>query len=78
MQPEMIEYFSPFNIWTLQQLNDMNNALSQGSPLQMRISKEQEGGFLGSLTASIGIPMLNNVLTGKGLRITKGHGLRVL
>ena len=78
MQPEMIEYFSSFNIWTPQQLNDMNNAYNQGSPIQMRLTREQEGGFLGALAASIGIPMLINALTGKGLRITKGNGLRVL
>ena len=78
MQPEMIEYFSPFNIWTPQQLNDMNNAYNPGSPLQMRLTKEQEGGFLGALAASIGILMLINAFTGKGVRITKGDGLRVL
>ena len=78
MQPEMIKYVAPFNIWTAQQLDDMNNALNIGSPLQMRLSKEKEGGVLGTLAVSIGIPMLTNAFTGKVLRITKGDRLGVL
>ena len=30
--------------------------------------KEQSGGFLGTLLASIGVPLLLNALTGKGMK----------
>jgi len=34
-------------------------------------TKSQNGGFLGTLLASIGVPLLLNALTGKGLQVDK-------
>ena len=43
----------------------------------MKLTKEQEGGFLGALDASVGIPLLMNTLTGKLLPFNKGKGLQL-
>ena len=50
-------------------------ALQTGSGIsRFRLTKkQQEGGFLGTLLASIGIPLIMNALTGKG----QGSGLHV-
>ena len=50
------------------QKSDILNALQTGSELVNRPTKTQSGGFLGTLLASIGVPLLLNSLTGKGLR----------
>ena len=53
------------------QKKQINKALKTGSGIsRFRMTKQQqEGGFLGSLLASIGIPLLMNALTGKGLHV---------
>ena len=57
----------------------MNNAINQGSPLRVKLTREQEGGILGALAASVGIQLSLKVLAGKGMQINrKGHGLGVL
>ena len=38
--------------------------------------KTQSGGFLGTLLASIGVPLLLNALTGKGLQVDKQSSRR--
>ena len=57
------------------QKKQINQALQTGFGIsRFRLTKkQQEGGFLGSLLASIGIPLLMNALTGKG----HGRGLHV-
>ena len=50
------------------QKSDILNALQTGSELVNRPTKTQSGGFLGTLLASIGVPLLLNSLTGKGLQ----------
>ena len=56
------------------QKKQINKALKTGSGIsRFRITKQQEGGFLGTLLASIGIPLLMNALTRKG----HGRGLHV-
>ena len=57
------------------QKKQINQALQTGSGIsRFRLTKkQQEGGFLGTLVASIGIPLLMNALTGKG----HGRGLHV-
>ena len=57
------------------QKKQINQALQTGSGIsRFRLTKkQQEGGFLGTLLASIGIPLLMNALTGKG----HGRGLHV-
>ena len=50
------------------QKRDILNALQTGNGLVIRPTKTQQGGFLGTLLASIGVPLLLNALTGKGLQ----------
>ena len=50
------------------QKKDILKALQTGNGLVIRPTKTQQGGFLGTLLASIGIPLLLNALTGKGLQ----------
>ena len=50
------------------QKNDILYALQTGHGLVIRPTKTQQGGFLGTLLASIGVPLLLDALTGKGLQ----------
>ena len=56
------------HLLTTGQKKDILKALQTGNELVIRPTKTQSGGFLGTLLASIGIPMLLNALTGKGLQ----------
>jgi len=47
------------------------SALHTGGQLVVKPTKKQSGGFLGTLLASIGVPLLLNALTGKGLQVDK-------
>lgn len=45
-------------------------ALQTGSGMNLKLTKkQQQGGFLGTILTSIGIPMLMSALTGKGLQV---------
>ena len=59
---ELIKYA---NMLTNGQKNNIVRALQTGSSVHIKPTKTQSGGFLGTLLASIGIPMLLNALTGK-------------
>lgn len=64
---------------TKKQKEDIISALQSGGKLVIRPTPRQRGGFLGTLLASIGIPMLLSALSGKGLqnrRKSKGRGLQ--
>ena len=64
------------NYLTDSQKKQINQALQNGSGIsRFRLTKQQqqEGGFLGTLLASIGIPLLVKAITGKG----QGRGLHV-
>ena len=50
------------------QKKDILNVLQSGGQLVIRPTRTQQGGFLGTLLASIGVPLLLNALTGKGLQ----------
>ena len=50
------------------QKKDILKSLQTGNGLVIRPTKTQQGGFLGTLLASIGVPLLLNALTGKGLQ----------
>ena len=56
------------HLLTTGQKKDTLNALQTGNGLVVRPTKTQQGGFLGTLLASIGVPLLLNALTGKGLQ----------
>ena len=44
------------------------HALESGGQLVIKPTRTPQGGFLGTLLASIGIPTILNALTGKGLQ----------
>ena len=57
------------HLLTTGQKKDILKALQTGNGLVIRPTKTQQGGFLGTLLASIGVPLLLNVLTGKGTQV---------
>lgn len=77
--PSNLEQLIPYgNLLTKKQRDDILKALNTSKDLAIKLTpKQQKGGFLGSLLAGIGIPMLISALTGKGLRVDKGKGLQV-
>ena len=56
------------HLLTTGQKKDILKSLQTGNGLFIRPTKTQRGGFLGTLLASIGVPLLLNALTGKGLQ----------
>ena len=59
------------------QKEDIVSALHTGGQLVVKPTKTQCGGFLGTLLASIGVPLLLNALTGiKGLQVDKKRSRR--
>ena len=67
------------NLLSQKQKEDLMKALQSGGRLIIKPTKVQSGGFLGTLLASIGIPLALKVLTGgKGLQVppkTRAKGL---
>ena len=54
------------NLLTMKQKKDILNSLQTGSGVHIKPTKKQSGGFLGTLLASIGIPLAVKMLTGQG------------
>ena len=54
------------HLLTAKQKRDILSALQSGSGVRIKPTKTQSGGFLGTLLASIGIPLVLKALTGKG------------
>ena len=54
------------NLLTVKQKKDILNSLQTGSGVHIKPTKKQSGGFLGTLLASIGIPLAVKMLTGQG------------
>ena len=62
---------------TKKQKEDIVAALQSGGEIIIKPTPRQRGGLLGTLLASIGVPLLLNALTGKGLQNRKkGKGLQ--
>ena len=61
------------NLLSQKQKEDLMKALQSGGRLIIKPTTVQSGGFLGTLLASIGIPLALKALTGNGLR-TFGSG----
>ena len=59
------------DLLTKKQKEQIVSALHTGGQLIVKPTKTQSGGFLGTLLASIGVPLLLNALTGKGLQVDK-------
>ena len=57
------------DLLTKKQKEQIASAIHNGGRIIVKPSKRQMGGFLGTLLASIGIPMLMNALTGRGLQV---------
>ena len=57
------------HLLTTGQKKDIRKALQTGNGLVIRPTKTQQGGFLGTVLASIGVPLLLNALTGKGTQV---------
>ena len=64
------------DLLTNKQKEMIANALHTGSQLIVKPSKKQEGGFLGTLLGAIGIPLLMNALTGRGLQVDNKRSRR--
>ena len=54
------------HLLTTKQKRDILTALQSGSGVRIKPTKTQSGGFIGTLLASIGIPLVLKALTGKG------------
>ena len=54
------------HLLSTKQKKDILDALQSGSGVVVKPTKTQSGGFLGTLLASIGIPMVLKALTGRG------------
>ena len=50
------------------QKKDILNVLQSGGQLNIKPTRTQQGGFLGTLLASIGVPLLLNALIRKGVQ----------
>ena len=59
------------HLLTTKQKRDILNALQSGSGVVIKQPIKQSGGFLGTLLASIGIPMVLKALTVSGLHVEK-------
>ena len=63
------------NLLTKGQKNDIMRALQTGDDLFIKPTEKQTGGAIGTILASIGIPMLLNAITGKGAGAGAGAGV---
>ena len=74
--PQLYEYAE---LLTPRQKVDLTRSLKTGSVLQITPARTQSGGFLGTLLASIGIPMVLKALTGGGMQIEpyRGSGMQI-
>ena len=70
---QLIKYKS---MLTKKQKEDIVKALQSGGQVVIKPTKTQSGGFLGTLLASIGVPLLLNALTGKGLHVERSRPRR--
>ena len=61
---------------TNEQKKQIVNAIHTGGQIVIKPTKSQSGGFLGTLLASIGVPLLLNALTGRGLQVDRERSRR--
>ena len=64
------------DLLTKKQKEQIVSAIHTGGQISIKPTKTQSGGFLGTLLASIGIPMLMNALTGRGLQVDNKRSKR--
>ena len=63
---------------TTKQKQDILNALQTGSGVHIKPTKRQMGSGIGTILASIGIPMVLDLLRGKGLHVDSNRSRRSL
>ena len=66
------------HLLTKKQLSDVMNAINMGLDVIIKPTKAQTGRGIGTILASIGIPMLLNSILGKGLQVDRRRGRRSL
>ena len=59
------------DLLTQAQKKQIVSAIHSGGQLVIKPTKSQSGGFLGTLLASIGVPLPLNALAGKGLQVDR-------
>ena len=64
------------DLLTKKQKEQIVSAIHTGGQLVVKPTKKQSGGFLGTLLTSIGVPLLLNALTGKGLQVDRRRSRR--
>ena len=64
------------DLLTKKQKEQIVNAIHTGGQIIVKPSKRQMGGFLGTLLASIGVPLLMKALTGSGLQVDNKRSRR--
>ena len=64
------------DLLTPKQKEQIVSAIHTGGQLVVKPTKTQSGGFLGTLLASIGVPLLLKALTGKGLQVDNKRSRR--
>ena len=64
------------DLLTGKQKEQIVSAIHTGGQLIIRPTKTQSGGFLGTLLASIGVPLLMSALTGRGLQVDNKRSKR--
>ena len=64
------------NLLTEKQKRDILNALQTGSGVHIKPTQKQIGNGIGSILASIGIPMLLDAVMGKGLQVDSSRSRR--
>ena len=64
------------DLLTKKQKEQIVNAIHTGGQIIVNPSKRQMGGFLGTLLASIGVPLLMKALTGNGLQVDNKQSRR--
>lgn len=66
------------HLLTAKQKQQILGTLQTENGVVIKPTKTQSGGFLGTLLASIGVPLLLNALTGKGLHADRNPPTKLL
>ena len=64
------------DLLTKKQKEQIVKAIHNGGQIIIKPTRNQTGGFLGTLLASIGVPLLMNALTGRGLQVDNKRSKR--
>lgn len=70
IEPDKIKHLAPvIGLLTKKQIEDIQKAINLGQQLVIKpTKKQQDRGALGTILASIGVPLLLNAIGGKGLQ----------